>query len=315
MNNFDEYTMLDAQQMAPYIGFTDEEVLQLCKKYHRDYKQTKQWYDGYILEEEQIYNPRAVVSLMTKGKYKSYWSETGSYKVLVPLINMDFVGIKTSLIEMLSGTPVEVDVSSFVNDISSISCKDDVLTYMIHLGYLGYDQNKEKAFIPNEEIRQELMKAVKKKSWHEFDKFQMESVKLIESTMDMDSHVVAEQIDKIHTEYTSMISYNNEISLSSVISIAYLSTMDYYFKPIRELPTGRGFADLVYIPKPEYLGCYPALVIELKWNTAVQTALNQIKEKKYPEALLEYTGDVLLVAINYDKSSKRHQCMIEKYSK
>lgn len=315
LNNFDEYTMLDAQQMAPYIGFTDEEVLQLCKKYHRDYKQTKQWYDGYILEEEQIYNPRAVVSLMTKGKYKSYWSETGSYKVLVPLINMDFVGIKTSLIELLSGTPVEVDVSSFVNDISSISCKDDVLTYMIHLGYLGYDQNKEKAFIPNEEIRQELMKAVKKKSWHEFDKFQMESVKLIESTMDMDSHVVAEQIDKIHTEYTSMISYNNEISLSSVISIAYLSTMDYYFKPIRELPTGRGFADLVYIPKPEYLGCYPALVIELKWNTAVQTALNQIKEKKYPEALLEYTGDVLLVAINYDKSSKRHQCMIEKYSK
>ena len=172
LNNFDEYTMLDAQQMAPYIGFTEEEVIHLCKKYNRDYEQTKRWYDGYILEEEQIYNPRAVVSLMTKGKYKSYWSETGSYKVIMPLINMDFVGTKTALIEMLSGTSVEVDVSSFVNDISSISCKDDVLTYMIHLGYLGYNQKEGTAFIPNEEIRQELMKAVKKKSWSEFENFQ-----------------------------------------------------------------------------------------------------------------------------------------------
>lgn len=315
LNNFDEYTMLDAQQMAPYIGFTEEEVIHLCNKYNRNYEQTKQWYDGYILEGEQIYNPKAVVSLMTKGKYKSYWSETGSYKVIMPLINMDFVGIKTALIEMLSGTPVEVDVSSFINDIASISCKDDVLTYMIHLGYLGYDENRGTAFIPNEEIRQELMKAVKKKSWSEFEKFQTESVKLVDSTIAMDSYAVAEQIDKIHMEYTSMLSYNSEISLGSVISIAYLSTMEYYFKPIRELPAGRGFADLIYIPKPEYLGCYPALVVELKWNISVQTALNQIKDKKYPEVLLEYTGDILLVGINYDKSSKKHQCMIEKYSK
>ena len=153
--------MLDAQELAPYIGFTENEVKELCKKYNRDFEQVKRWYDGYLLEEDQVYNPKAVVSLMMKGKYKSYWSDTGSYKVIVPLINMDFDGLKTAIIEMLSGTSVKVETSSLENDTSSLTCKDDVLTYLIHLGYLGYEQEKEMAFIPNEEIRQELGKAVK----------------------------------------------------------------------------------------------------------------------------------------------------------
>ena len=315
LNNFDEYTMLDAQELAPYIGFTENEVKELCKKYNRDFEQVKRWYDGYLLEEEQVYNPKAVVSLMMKGKYKSYWSDTGSYKVIVPLINMDFDGLKTAIIEMLSGTSVKVETSSFENDTSSLTCKDDVLTYLIHLGYLGYDQEKEMAFIPNEEIRQELGKAVKKRTWSELADFQRESEALLEATLDENATAVAAGIEKIHTEYVSSISYNNENSLSSVLSIAYLSAMEYYFKPIREFPTGRGFADFVFIPKPEYKADYPAIVVELKWNQNAQTAMQQIKDRKYPASILSYTGDILLVAINYDKGSKEHQCMIEKYEK
>ena len=186
---------------------------------------------------------------------------------------------------------------------------------MIHLGYLGYDEIRKTAFVPNEEIRQELTMALESKPWNEWIAFQQESERLLDATLDMDGEVVATQIEKIHNEYVSVIQYNNENSLSSVLAIAYLSAMQYYFKPIRELPTGREFADFVFIPKPEYKNTYPALVVELKWNKGPETALQQIKNKRYPESILNYTGDILLVGINYGKDSKEHQCIIEKYKK
>ena len=134
-------------------------------------------------------------------------------------------------------------------------------------------------------------------------------------TLSMDGDAVAKGIEMIHREYVSSVQYNDENSLSSVLSIAYLSAMQYYFKPIRELPTGLGFADLVFIPKPEYSPSYPLLVVELKWNKSAQTALQQIKDKKYPDSIMNYTGNVLLVGISYDKKSKVHECRIERYER
>ncbi len=315
LNNFDEYTMLFAGALAPYVGFTEDEVRRLCGKYQRDFEKVKRWYDGYLLGDYQVYNPRAVVTLMLNGQFKSYWSETGSYEAIVPLLNMDFDGLKSALIEMIAGNSVEVQVGTFQNDAVNFANKDDVLTYLIHLGYLAYDQNTERAFVPNEEIRQELIKATQRKKWNEFLDFQRESFVLLDATLDMDAETVAEQIEKIHMDYASAIQYHNENSLSSVLSIAYLSAMQYYFKPVRELPAGRGFADFVFIPKPEYIQDYPAMVVELKWNKSARTAMQQIKEKHYPESLRAYTGEILLVAINYDKKTKVHQCLIEKYEK
>lgn len=312
LNNFSEFTMLDAKIFAKYIGFTEEEVKQLCDQYHRNFEEMKRWYNGYLLNGQQVYNPKAVVESLTWNQFQSYWSETGTYESIVPLINMDFDGLRTAIIEMLSGVSVEVDVSSFQNDMTSFVNKDDVFTYLIHLGYLAYDQKNQKAFIPNEEIRQELVKATKRKQWNELISFQKESAKLLDATLDMECDVVAEEIEKIHMEYASIIQYHDENSLSSVLSIAYLSAVQYYFKPVRELPTGRGFADFVFIPKKEYAQDYPALIVELKWNKNAQTALNQIKEKKYFESVRQYTGEILLVGINYDKKTKKHQCMIEK---
>lgn len=315
LNNFDEFTMLSASNLAPYIGFTEDEVEKLSKEYHQDFDKVKRWYDGYLLKDYQIYNPRAVVGVMLKGEFKSYWSETASYEAVTPLINMNYDGLKTAIIEMLSGANVKVDTATFKNDTVNIHSKDDVLTYMIHLGYLGYDQYTKTAFIPNEEIRQELTVAVESRSWNEMLMFQQESERLLDATLDMDGVMVGTQIEKIHNEYISVIQYHNENSLSSVLTIAYLSAMQYYFKPIRELPTGRGFADFVYIPKPEYKADYPALIVELKWNQNAQTAMQQIKNKKYPTAIENYTGDILLVGISYDKNCKEHQCLIEKYEK
>ena len=264
LNNFEEFTMLDAGRMAPYVGFTEEEVHDLCDRYGQNYEQVKSWYDGYSLEGYQVYNPKAVVSLMLNGKYKSYWSNTGSYEAIVPLINMDFDGLRAAIIEMMSGAAVDVDVTSFQNDTVSFANRDDVLTYLIHLGYLAYDQDRKQVFIPNEEIRHELNTAVKRNQWNEMITFQKKSADLLEATLDMDEKAVADGVEQIHQEYR----------------------------------TG-----------------YPALLVELKWNKGADTAIEQIQDKKYPDSILEYTGDVLLVGINYDKKTKEHECRIEKIKK
>ncbi|MCI5649265.1 MAG: ATP-binding protein [Fusicatenibacter sp.] len=315
LNNFDEYTMLDAGELSPFVGFTDYEVKELSKQFNRDFSAVERWYDGYLLSGQHIYNPKAVVSVMRRGNFQSYWSKTGTFESIRPLINMDFDGLKTAIIEMISGDAVKVDTSSFQNDMMNFENKDDILTVLIHLGYLAYNQENHTAFIPNEEVRQEFIAATKTKKWNELLTFEQQSNALLEATLNMNTEEVATGIEKIHTEYASSIQYHDENSLSSVLTIAYLSSMQYYFKPVRELPAGRGFADFVFIPKPDYLADYPALVVELKWNKDSTTAIQQIKDRQYPESLLSYTGNILLVGISYDKNTKTHLCSIEKYHK
>lgn len=225
VNNLDEFTMLQADELAPYIGFTENEVKGLCEKYNRDFDKVKKWYDGYLLDGYQVYNPKDVVSVMTKGRFRSYWSENGSYEVVVPLICMNYDGLKNAIIEMLSGSEVKVDTATFKNDPAKIQNRDDVITYLIHLGYLGYNEDSESAFVPNEEIRQELITAVRSSNWDELIAFQQESRKLLTATLSMDEKQVAAEIDKFHSQYASMIQYNDENSLSSIITIAYLGAM------------------------------------------------------------------------------------------
>ena len=231
------------------------------------------------------------------------------------LIDMDFDRLRAAIISMISGNEIKVRTTTFQNDMVSFKNKDDVLTLLIHLGYLAFNQKNQMAYIPNEELRNELMDAVEENKWDEIIQFERQSIDLFNATIDKDVNTVASKIEQIHMEYTSVIQYNDENSLSSVLTIAYLGTMNYYFKPVRELPTGRGFADFVYIPKPEYINDYPALVVELKWNKNADTAMQQIRERRYPNSLLQYTGNILLVAINYDEKTKEHVCKIEEYAK
>ena len=228
---------------------------------------------------------------------------------------MNFDGLKTAILTMLAGDEVKVKTMSFQNDMVTFKKKDDVLTLLIHLGYLAYNQEKQTSYIPNEEIRSEFIAVVEENRWNDMIEFERESENLLNFTLNQDEEAVAKSITKIHEEYTSVVQYNDENSLSSVLAIAYLSTLQYYFKPIRELPTGKGFADFVFLPKPEYVEEYPALLVELKWNQSAKTALKQIKERNYPQSILEYTGKLLLVGINYDKKMKQHECKIEEYQK
>ncbi len=315
LNNFRQFTMLAPGAFAEYIGFTEDEVLELCNKYGRDFSGVKHWYDGYLLADRHVYNPNAVVNFMLDGTFQSYWSQTSTFESVRPFIDMDFDGLRTSIVTMLSGDSVPVRTTSFANDMVTFKNKNDVLTLLIHLGYLAYDFEERAAFIPNEEIREEFSSALEDDKWDELNDFEMQSDALLRATLDLDAEAVASGIEKIHSEYASVIRYNDEKSLSSVLTLAYLSSMQWYFRPVRELPTGRGFADFVYVPKPRFAADFPALVVELKWNEKASTALQQIKERHYTDSLLQYTGDIILVGISYDKKSKQHTCVIEELDK
>lgn len=314
LNNFDEFTMLNPFALAPYIGFTEEEVRDLCKKNQVSFEEMKQWYDGYVLGGLNVYNPNSVIKAVRNRSFISYWSKTGSYEAIVPLINMNFDGLKDAVLTMLAGGRVWVNTTSYQNDMVSFADRDDVITALIHLGYLAYDEERHLAFIPNDELQQEFRNAVVKQSrWEEFARFYKQSEKLLEATLDGEEDIVAKYIEEIHEKHTSILQYNDENSLSCVIAIAFLSSMNYYFTPKREVPAGKGYADLIYVPR--YVGSYPALVVELKWNQSAQTAIDQIKRKNYVQALDGWDGSILLVGINYDPRSKKHTCKIERVEK
>ena len=203
LNNFDEYTMLGAGKMAPYVGFTEEEVKTLCEQYDIDFSEVRHWYDGYTLGKYHVYNPKAVISVIQCGEFRSYWSQTSTFESIRPFINMDFDGLRAAIIEMLSGDAVTVNSLTFQNDMVNLKCRDDVVTLLIHLGYLAYNSGKKMAFIPNEEVRQEFVYVTNDKRWSELIKFGYESAELLEATLDMDSDAVSKQIEKIHTEYVS----------------------------------------------------------------------------------------------------------------
>lgn len=311
LNNFEEYSMLNPSVFAKYIGFTEAEVFELCQKYGRNFDHVRLWYDGYLLGDEHVYNPRAVVNLMLTGEYQSHWSQTGTYESIRTLIDRNFAGLKDSVIAMLSGGSVLVDIRTFSNDMLNFENADDILTALIHMGYLAYDRHKKAAYIPNEEIRSEFVYATRKIKWTELDKLLEQSQVLLEATLDMNEESVAEIVEQFHMDYAAAIQYNNENALSSVLTMAYIVALKYYYKPIREMPAGRGYADIVFIPKRDCTSM-PALLIELKWDRSPQQAIKQIKEKRYANALRGYAGEVLLVGINYSKGTKQHECKIEK---
>lgn len=330
LNNFEQFTMLSPGGLAPYIGFTEDEVKTLCEKYGRNFDEVKRWYDGYLLEwmppaEERtdgaagpiklhVYNPMAVEGVMRRGVFESYWSATSSYDSIAYLISNDFDGLRKSILEMLAGGAVKLKTTSYQNDMTSFRNKDDVLTALVHLGYLAFDRSRKSAFIPNEEIRSEFSDAVAERKWNEFLVLQKKSEELLYATIHLDEEKVARLIEDIHLEYVSVLQYNDENALSYVLTLAYLSAMQYYFKPVREFPSGRGFADVVFIPKTEYAEEMPALLIELKWNKSADAAIRQIREKKYTKALENYKGDLLLVSVNYHQKRAKHQCRIEKFA-
>lgn len=315
LNMFWEYSMTNQFALEEYTGFTEEEVKTLCNRFDMDFTETSNWYDGYQFEKFQhIYNPESVVLAMSFRKFSSYWTSTETYDALKIYIEMDFDGLRADVVKMLGGEHVKVNTLSFQNDMYNFHVKDDVLTLLIHLGYLGYDSIKEEAFIPNKEIIREFENAMRVGGWTEVMQVLNASEKLLEDTLKGDAEKVAAALDKAHTDVASILTYNDENSLGCAIGLAYYSARKDY-RLIREFPTGKGFADIVFLPLP-YTN-KPAIVVELKYNKTVQAAIQQMKDRQYIQALENYVGEILLVGVNYNKDNvnKPHHCVIEKIKK
>ena len=313
INIFEEYSMTDPKDLGKYFGFTADEVRRQCEQYHVDYSEVEDWYDGYLLGGLHIYNPRSVMGALTWNKLESYWTGTETYEALKVYIDMNFDGLKEAVIGMLGNARYKIDPTTFQNDMTTFKTRDDVLTLLIHLGYLSFDEAAKEVFIPNQEIMQEFMRAVKVGGWEVIMQALERSDQLLKSTWMMDNNAVASGMNVIHNETASMLKYNNENSLTCTVLMAYYSAKAYYMNPVLELPSGKGFADVVYLPRRGV--DRPALVVELKWDKSARGAVSQIKDKEYTDWVEGYTGDILLVGINYRKEDKMHECVIEKFVK
>ena len=313
LNMFDEYSMIDAGDFQEFVGFTEEEVRGLCEQYQVDFDTMQSWYDGYTFPSvPHVYNPKSVVDSIRRKRFGSYWTQTETYEALKVYIDIDYAGLKDDIIRMLSGERVQIHTDRFQNDMTTFESKDDVLTLLVHLGYLAYDSDSSEVFIPNTEIRGEFRNAITGDHWKDIATALETSDRLLRATWDGDAETVAELLDAAHMENTSILTYNDENSLSCVIAIAYYSAMKDYTM-IRELPSGKGYADIVFLPKR--FSDKPAMVVELKCDDSADSALAQIREKYYADSLKEYKGNILLVGINYDKKTKKHTCVIERHEK
>ena len=238
--------MLKSNPITQYYGFTEKEVKELCEKYDMDFETTKAWYNGYLIDGMHMYNPNSVAQAMMNQDYDSYWRNTSSFETINTFITRNFDGLKYNILDMLSGNKFGVDVGTFQNDLSILESKDEVLTALIHLGYLGYDADRKSAYIPNYEVASAYQLALKKSGWSE---------------------------------------------------------------------VAKGFADMVFIPRAN-AGDRPAMVVELKYNQSADSAINQIKERRYQGALSGYSDKILLVGVNYDadgEDKKKHTCVIEEW--
>lgn len=312
LNMFWEFSMIDQNFFEEYTGFTDDEVKTLCGQYNMNFSEAGNWYDGYrFIRFRHVYNPKSVVEAMHRRRFSNYWTSTETYDALKIYMDMNFDGLRADITRMLGGDSVKVNTASFQNDMRNFKTKDDVLTLLIHLGYLGYDAETREAFIPNREIIEEFENAMSVGGWPEIMRILKASEKLLDDTLRCDEKQVAEGLGRAHTEAASILTYNDENSLSCAIGLAYYSARKDY-RLIRELPAGHGFADIVFLPLPA--AGKPALIIELKYDKSANTAINQIKDRNYSRALEGYSGEVLLVGVNYDKESKNkpHSCIIEK---
>ncbi len=314
LNNFREYTILDAYNLAEFVGFTEKEVKPLCKKYKVDFAQCKKEYDGYAQNGFEIYNPESVVMCMETKKFGNFWGKTSTYMVITDRLKHNYKGAKEDVVKMLSGEEVKVNVTRYMNTMTDFHSKDDVFTYLIHLGYLAYNSKEGTCRIPNLEVRKEWNNAIEDMpEYSKTDEIIKASEDLLEQTLLKNSDAVAKSLDNTHIHVTSNRNFNNEDALAAAVYIAFVHALNYY-NCFKELSTGKGFADLVYVPvvkSPEH----PAIIIELKHNQSTGKALQQIQSRQYFDALENYKGNLIFVAINYDKETKKHECEITEWEK
>ena len=309
LNNFREYSIIYPAETAKYYGFTEPEVEKICKDHGMNLELMKHAYDGYIIgEEKSMFNPNSVMMSILYRTYDSFWSRTASFMAIEKYLNIDADQVRTKIISMMNGEEVTVRVSSFRNDMKNIETSDDVLTLLAHLGYLSYNSETKSVRIPNTEVTEEFENAVRFAGWNELSKAVGQSLQLLDDTINLRENKVARAFDDYHFEASSLLEFNDENSMRCAITLAYYAAKPF-FKIFHELPTGKGFADMVFIPLPK--STRPAIVVELKYDKTADSAIDQIKRKEYPKSLKGFSKKIVLCGINYNKTTSKHEVVME----
>ena len=311
VSDFREYTMLHPGPFAKYTGFTETQVRRICGKRKMDFNEVQAWYDGYRLSETlSIYNPYSVMNAAEERACRSFWGKTSAAEGLTDYIRMDFDGLQETVARLIAGAAVSVKTSGFQNDLERFRSRDDILTLLVHLGYLTWNEDQRTAHIPNREVLEEFSNFLSGdetgKSWAALIS---RSRKLLRDTLAGNGDAVAAALEAIRGEQYAPQFYNNEQALRAVIKYAYIAAFGQYMK-VEELPSGKGLADVAFLPAAA--SAQYAILVELKWNQTAGGALEQIRKKQYTSILYPYAGRIVLVGINYDEKTGRHSCVIEK---
>ncbi len=309
LNNFVEFSVVNPGNTAKYYGFTEQEVAVLCKDNDMDFALMKHAYDGYIIgREKSMFNPNSVMQSILFRNYDSYWSKTASFMAIETYLHIDADNVRSKIIEMMSGGTEVIEPASFRNDMKNIQTSDDVMTLLVHLGYLSYEPETQRVRIPNTEVAIEFKNAVSVVGWGELSKSVGASLRLLEDTINLKKDKIARAFDDYHFEASSILEFNDENSMRCAIILAYYAAKPFY-NIFHELPTGKGFADIVFIPLPN--SQRPAIVVELKYDQSADTAISQIKRKEYPKSLKGFSKQIILCGINYNKSTSKHEVEME----
>ena len=321
LNMFTEYSMQDQMCFAEFTGFTKAETKALCERYGGDYAETERWYDGYNVNGISVFNPRSIVLLCQSRRFGNYWTKTDTFEILQNYISLDMDGLRGMVEKLIAGGKVAIDADSFQNDMVTFNCADDVLTLLLHLGYLTYNVDTKECWIPNAEVAEEFVRSIRHvASWTPVMNAINDAENCLKAILSGDAETVAALVERCHQENTSIIKYNDENSLACVVTLALYTAKNKYLV-FREMPSGKGYADIAFLPRPVSGGrgatALPAIVVELKAEESPSIAIDQIKRREYPGAIKDYSGEIVLVGINYKTDPerpeyKKHTCKIER---
>lgn len=309
LNMFREYTMLKDPFFEEYFGFTENEVEALCDKQTAlTMEDIRDWYNGYQTRSgERLYNPRSVVCALEDAACQSYWTRTGKMDEVLFFLKYNIGEVRDDVVKMVNDMPVIIEINEeYAAGQKNPKNKEEIFSAMIIYGLLSYYDGNIR--IPNKELMLEFHKALKDDEFGYVAELVRNSNEILNATLDKKGDIVASYLHNIHNSELPILRYNDENSLSCVVTLAYLAARDMY-RVEREEKSGKGFADFIFHPRRKK---FPGIVLELKADDTPQAAIAQIRMKEYCEKLKgEHVEHILAVGLSYDTVKKEHQCVIE----
>lgn len=307
LNMFDEYSFMNDNVYDRYFGFNESEIKSLCKQQDKvSFEEIKRWYDGYYSSNGgSIFNPRSVSKALTRGICLNYWTETGPMNEIAECIEHNVDEVREDIVKMIAGIPIEIELQGYSAAELGLHTRDEILSAMVVYGFLSYHDGELR--IPNHELMEKYQRVLNRDSMGEVKEIVDDSRKMLEATLACDSEKVASILEEVHDREVPFLQYNDENSMSCVITLCYLyARKDYWIE--RESKSGKGYCDYLFFPKKNGKA---AIILELKADVSCEEALSQIKEKNYIQKV-KNCSEIILAGISYDKKNKKHSCLIER---